>query len=44
MSRPTERWQTPPEIFDLLLVEFDFDLDAAADGETRRVPRFLATP
>lgn len=38
-----ERWCTPPEIFDPLMREFDFDLDAAADLETKRVPRFLAT-
>ena len=41
MSALTERWQTPPEIFDPLMREFDFDLDAAADGETRRVSRYL---
>jgi phage N-6-adenine-methyltransferase len=37
----TERWQTPPEIFDPLVAEFDFDLDAAADAETRRTNRYL---
>jgi len=37
----TERWQTPPEIFDPLMAEFDFDLDAAADCETKRAPRYL---
>jgi site-specific DNA-methyltransferase (adenine-specific) len=37
----TERWQTPPEIFDPLMREFDFDLDAAADIETTRVHRWL---
>lgn len=37
----TERWQTPPEIFDPLMDEFDFDLDAAADEITARVPLYL---
>lgn len=37
----SERWQTPPEIFDPLMVEFNFDLDAAADFETKRCPRYL---
>jgi phage N-6-adenine-methyltransferase len=32
-----ERWMTPPEIFDPLMKEFDFDLDAAADAQTHRV-------
>ncbi len=32
----SERWITPPEIFDPLMDEFDFDLDAAADTETKR--------
>jgi phage N-6-adenine-methyltransferase len=27
----SERWRTPPEIFDPLMTEFRFDLDAAAD-------------
>lgn len=37
----SERWQTPPEVFDPLMREFQFDLDAAADGETTRVPIYL---
>jgi phage N-6-adenine-methyltransferase len=37
----TERWQTPPEIFDPLMEEFNFDLDAAADYETKRASRYL---
>lgn len=37
----SERWLTPPEIFDPLMREFDFDLDAAADYETKRAPRYL---
>jgi phage N-6-adenine-methyltransferase len=37
----TERWQTPPEIFDPLMEEFNFDLDAAADSDTTRCLRFL---
>ena len=36
-----ERWITPPEIFDPLMREFCFDLDAAADEETARVRPFL---
>jgi len=42
MSRPDyERWQTPPEIFEPLMREFMFDLDAAADEQTTRLPRYL---
>jgi len=37
----SERWQTPPEIFDPLMAEFHFDLDAAADHETKRAARYL---
>jgi site-specific DNA-methyltransferase (adenine-specific) len=37
----SERWQTPPEIFDPLMAEFSFDLDAAADYDTKRAPRYL---
>lgn len=37
-----ERWQTPPEIFDPLMAEFNFDLDAAADEDTKRLPNFLS--
>jgi len=37
----SERWVTPPEIFDPLHLEFGFDLDAAADSETTRLPRYL---
>ncbi len=36
-----ERWCTPPEIFDPLMAEFDFDLDAAADEKTTRTLRYL---
>jgi phage N-6-adenine-methyltransferase len=36
-----ERWMTPPEIFDPLMREFDFDLDAAADSQTKRLPCHL---
>jgi site-specific DNA-methyltransferase (adenine-specific) len=32
----SERWCTPPEVFDPLNAEFNFDLDAAADEETAR--------
>lgn len=37
----SERWQTPPEIFDPLHEEFGFDLDAAGDAEMHRVPNYL---
>lgn len=37
----SERWITPPEIFDPLMAEFDFDLDAAADEVTTRLPNYL---
>lgn len=36
-----ERWITPPEVFEPLLEEFMFDLDAAADEQTARLPRYL---
>lgn len=36
-----ERWQTPPEVWDPLHAEFDFDLDAAADAITTRLPNYL---
>lgn len=39
--RDSERWQTPPEIFDPLMAEFDFDLDAAADCVTTRVHSYI---
>ena len=38
----SERWITPPEIFRPLMAEFKFDLDAAADKETKRLTRYLA--
>ena len=38
----TECWQTPPEIFDPLMREFRFDLDAAANYQTKRTPRYLS--
>ena len=38
----SERWQTPPEIFDPLMAEFRFDFDAAADMETKRVPLYTS--
>ncbi len=37
----SERWQTPPEIWNPLNAEFGFDLDAAADIETKRLPIYL---
>lgn len=36
-----ERWMTPPEVFEPLMREFNFDLDAAADSDTARVGRFI---
>lgn len=40
-ERTSERWQTPPEIFDPLMREFKFDLDAFGDAEMHRVPNYL---
>jgi phage N-6-adenine-methyltransferase len=37
----TERWRTPPEIFDRLAEEFPFDLDAAADADMSCCARSL---
>lgn len=37
----SERWQTPPEIWNPINREFQFDLDAAADAQTTRCPVFL---
>lgn len=37
----SERWVTPPEVFRPLHAEFGFELDAAADEETTRLPRYL---
>jgi phage N-6-adenine-methyltransferase len=36
-----ERWQTPPEIWNQIHAEFNFDLDAFADDVTKRVPRYM---
>lgn len=40
-ARDSERWRTPSEIFDPLMAEFRFDLDAAADEQTAKLPRYL---
>lgn len=32
---------TPPEVWEPLMAEFDFDLDAFADAQTARLPRYL---
>jgi phage N-6-adenine-methyltransferase len=37
----SERWVTPPEIFDRLANEFPFDLDAAADLDLAKCARSL---
>lgn len=37
----SNRWKTPPEIFDPLHREFNFDLDAAADAETAQLDHYL---
>ncbi len=37
----SDRWQTPPEIWEPLNDEFQFDLDAAGDAEMHRVPHYL---
>lgn len=36
-----ERWMTPPEVWEPLHAEFRFELDAAADAQTARLPRYL---
>ena len=36
-----ERWCTPPEVFEPLMDEFGFDLDAAADTQTTRLERYI---
>lgn len=36
-----DNWRTPPEIFQKLNEEFNFDLDAAADSENTLCDRFL---
>ena len=41
MTAQHERWQTPPEVFGPLMKEFRFDLDAAADEQTTRLPNYL---
>lgn len=37
----SSRWQTPPEVWKPVHAEFNFDLDAAADAQTTRLPRYL---
>lgn len=37
----SERWQTPPEVWNPLHAEFNFDLDAAADEQTYRLKPYL---
>lgn len=37
----SERWMTPPEIWEPLNAKYRFDLDAAADFETHRLPNYL---
>lgn len=39
----SDRWITPPEIFDPLMAEFNFDLDAAADALTKRTERYMSS-
>jgi len=41
MSLDNECCRTPPEIFEPLNAEFDFDLDAAADDANKLAPRYL---
>lgn len=41
LETDSERWQTPPEIWIPLHAEFKFDLDAFADDETKRLPRYM---
>jgi len=40
-AKESAHWQTPPEVFDPLHAEFDFDLDVSASAGANRVPRFL---
>lgn len=40
MTDKRERWCTPPEIFLPCIEEFRFDLDAAADAETKRLDNY----
>jgi phage N-6-adenine-methyltransferase len=37
----SDRWLTPSWIFEPLMAEFNFDLDAAADSETARCQNYL---
>lgn len=37
----SERWATPPEVWNKINREFQFDLDAAGDAEMHRVPHYL---
>lgn len=36
-----DEWGTPNKLWDMLDAEFDFDLDAAATAQTRKVKRYL---
>lgn len=38
----SERWATPPEIWEPLNEEFQFDLDAAGDAQLHRCERWLS--
>lgn len=37
-----ERWRTPPEVFEPLMREFNFDLDGAADCVTAQLDRYIS--
>lgn len=41
--QPDDFWETPPEIFEPLNAEFNFDLDACATKETTKVPNNFFT-
>jgi phage N-6-adenine-methyltransferase len=40
-SSNKDEWETPPEIFDPLDAEFDFDLDPCADARNRKCQLYL---
>ena len=39
-----DNWETPAEVFEALDKEFDFDIDAAADGENSKARTFFEGP
>ena len=39
-SSKTDLWETPQDFFDMLDAEFGFTLDAAADAQNHKCPRY----